>query len=61
MQIAGSMLAPLANRVNRRLLLAQVSALVGTGVMRVALALLAYELAGEAAGTVIGIALTLRI
>jgi MFS family permease len=61
MQSAGSLAAPLANRVYRRLFLAQVSALVGTGVTTVALALLAYELAGEAAGAVLGIALTLRI
>jgi Major Facilitator Superfamily len=61
MRSTASMLAPLANRVYRRLFLAQVSALVGTGVMTVALALLAYELAGEAAGAVLGIALTLRI
>ena len=52
---------PLANRVYRRLLLVQVSALVGTSVMTVALALLAYELAGNAAGTVLGVALMLRI
>jgi MFS family permease len=58
---AGLLAAPLANPVYRRLFLAQVSALVGTGVMTVALALLAYELAGEAAGAVLGIALTLRI
>jgi len=61
MQSAGSLAAPLANRVYRRLFLAQVSALVGTGVTTVALALLAYQLAGEAAGAVLGIALTLRI
>lgn len=61
MQSAGSLAAPLANRVYRRLFLAQVSALVGTGVTTVALALLAYELAGAAAGAVLGIALTLRI
>ena len=61
MPSVGSLTAPLANRVYRRLFLAQVSALVGTGVMTVALALLAYELAGQAAGAVLGIALTLRI
>ena len=61
MQSFGPLAAPLANPVYRRLFLAQVSALVGTGVMTVALALLAYELAGEAAGAVLGIALTLRI
>jgi MFS family permease len=61
MQSTGLLATPLANRVYRRLFLAQVSALVGTGVMTVALALLAYELAGGAAGAVLGIALTLRI
>ena len=61
MQRVGSLAAPLANRIYRRLFLAQVTALVGTGVMTVALALLAYELASEAAGAVLGIALTLRI
>jgi len=61
MQSFGSLAAPLANRVYRRLFLAQVSALVGTGVMTVALALLAYELASEGAGVVLGIALMLRI
>jgi hypothetical protein len=61
MPSAGCLAAPLANRVYRRLFLSQVSALLGTGVMTVALALLAYELAGEAAGAVLGIAFTLRI
>jgi Major Facilitator Superfamily len=61
MQSAVSLAAPLANRVYRRLFFAQVSALVGTGVTTVAPALLAYELAGEATGAVLGIALTLRI
>jgi hypothetical protein len=56
-----SLASPLANRVYRHLYLAQISALTGTGVMTVGLALLAYELAGEAAGAVLGIALTLRI
>lgn len=53
--------APLGNRVYRRLYLAQISALTGSGVMTVALALLAYRLAGENAGAVLGIALSLRI
>ena len=53
--------SPLRDRTYRRLYLAQISALVGSGVMTVALALLAYQLAGENAGAVLGIALSLRI
>ena len=56
-----SLASPLANRVYRHLYLAQISALTGTGVMTVGLALLAYRLAGEDAGAVLGIALSLRI
>ena len=52
---------PLANRTYRHLYLAQISALTGTGVMTVGLALLAYQLAGDDAGAVLGIALSLRI
>jgi MFS family permease len=56
-----SIASPLANRVYRHLYLAQISALTGTGVMTVGLALLAYQLAGDDAGAVLGIALSLRI
>jgi MFS family permease len=56
-----SIASPLSNRVYRHLYLAQISALTGTGVMTVGLALLAYELAGDGAGAVLGIALSLRI
>ena len=56
-----SIASPLADRVYRHLYLAQISALTGTGVMTVGLALLAYQLAGEDAGAVLGIALSLRI
>jgi MFS family permease len=56
-----SIASPLANRVYRHLYFAQISALTGTGVMTVGLALLAYRLAGDDAGTVLGIALSLRI
>lgn len=56
-----SIASPLANRVYRHLYLAQISAFTGTGVMTVGLALLAYQLAGENAGAVLGIALSLRI
>ena len=53
--------SPLPNRVYRHLYLAQISALTGTGVMTVGLAPLAYQLAGENAGAVLGVALSLRI
>ncbi|MEV0246351.1 MFS transporter [Nocardia sp. NPDC050712] len=44
-----------------RLFTAQVSALFGTGLTTVALGLLAYELAGAAAGAVLGTALTIKM
>lgn len=52
---------PLANRTYRRLYLAQVIGLAGTGVTTVALGLLAYDLAGANAGAVLGIALALKM
>jgi MFS family permease len=55
------MLAPLKNATYRRLFSAQVIALLGTGLTTVALALLAYELAGDQAGTVLGTALALKM
>ena len=55
------MLSPLADRTYRRLFLAQVIALAGTGLATVALALLAYDLAGGEAGTVLGTALALKM
>ena len=58
---AGSMHGPLANATYRRLLGAQVIALVGTGLTSVALTLLAYDLADENAGAVVGIALALKM
>ncbi|MES1945308.1 NreB protein [Salinisphaera sp. PC39] len=51
----------LANAGWRRLFAAQVAALVGTGLTTVALALLAYDLAGGDAGRVLGIALALKM
>lgn len=51
----------LSNRNYRKLYSAQVIALAGTGLTTIALALLAYELAGEAAGQVLGTALTLKM
>ncbi len=49
------------NRAYRRLFVAQVLALVGTGLATVALGLLAYELAGARAGEVLGTALAVKM
>lgn len=55
------MLEILANRTYRHLFLAQVIALVGTGLATVALSLLAYDLAGASAGVVLGTALAIKM
>ncbi len=55
------MLSILHNRTYRHLLAAQVVALTGTGLATIALGLLAYDLAGEAAGLVLGTALTIKM
>ena len=55
------MLQVLANRTYRHLFLAQVIALVGTGLATVALGLLAYDLAGAEAGAVLGTALAIKM
>lgn len=55
------MLHVLANRTYRHLFLAQVIALVGTGLATVALGLLAYDLAGADAGVVLGTALAIKM
>ena len=55
------MLSVLKNRTYRHLLAAQVVALTGTGLATVALSLLAFDLAGDAAGMVLGIALTIKM
>jgi len=55
------MTSPLADSRFRRLYAAQVTALAGTGLSTIALALLAYELAGENAGFVLGIAFALKM
>ena len=55
------MLSVLANRTYRHLFLAQVIALVGTGLATVALGLLAFEIAGANAGAVIGTALAISV
>lgn len=53
--------SPLANPAFRRLFSAQVIALVGTGMTTVALTLLAYDLAGDNAGVVLGTALACKM
>ncbi len=55
------MLSVLANVTYRRLFTAQVTSLIGTGLATVALALLAYDLAGGDAGAVLGTALALKM
>ncbi|MEO1109455.1 MAG: MFS transporter [Pseudomonadota bacterium] len=55
------MLSVLHNRTYRHMLAAQVIALTGTGLATIALGLLAYDLAGEAAGLVLGAALTIKM
>ncbi|MCY1335077.1 H+ Antiporter protein [compost metagenome] len=55
------MLDVLTHRTYRHLFLAQVIALVGTGLATVALGLLAYDLAGANAGSVLGTALAIKM
>lgn len=55
------MLSVLGHPVYRRLFGAQVVALVGTGVLTVALGLLAYDIAGGEAGVVLGTALAIKM
>lgn len=55
------MITVLRNPTYRRLFSAQVVALIGTGLLTVALGLLAFELAGAAAGSVLGTALTIKM
>lgn len=55
------MLDVLRHRIYRHLFLAQVIALVGTGLATVALGLLAFELAGDRAGAVLGTALAIKM
>lgn len=55
------MLGVLSNRTYRHLFLAQIIALVGTGLLTVALGLLAYQLAGADAGSVLGTALAIKM
>lgn len=55
------MLALLAHRTYRHLFAAQVVALIGTGLATVALGLLAFDLAGDNAGMVLGTALAIKM
>ncbi|MDO9199959.1 MAG: MFS transporter [Hydrogenophaga sp.] len=55
------MLDILSNRTYRHLFAAQVIALIGTGLATVALGLLAFELAGDNAGMVLGTALAIKM
>ncbi|MDA0338827.1 MAG: MFS transporter [Proteobacteria bacterium] len=55
------MLSILADRTYRHLFLAQVVALLGTGLATVALALLAYDLAQEQAGMVLGAVFAIKM
>ncbi|NNH75879.1 MFS transporter [Nocardia uniformis] len=55
------MIDVLRNRQFRRLFTAQVVALLGTGLLTVALGLLAYDLAGNRAGAVLGTALAIKM
>ena len=51
----------LRNKTYRRLFFAQIIALIGTGLTTVALGLLAFDLAGDQAGTVLGTALAIKM
>ncbi|MGC1269677.1 MAG: MFS transporter [Croceibacterium sp.] len=55
------MLAVLANRTYRHLFLAQIVALVGTGLATVALGLLAVDIAGAEGGAVLGTAMAIKM
>ncbi|QDM19113.1 MFS transporter [Tardiphaga sp. vice352] len=55
------MLSVMANRTYRHLFAAQVIALIGTGMMTVSLGLLAFKIAGDKAGAVLGTALAIKM
>jgi MFS family permease len=55
------MLSVLDNRTYRHLFAAQAIALIGTGMMTVALGLLAFKIAGDKAGAVLGTALAIKM
>jgi len=55
------MFSPLRNAAYRHLFIAQVAALLGTGMATVALGLLAHDLAGAGAGEILGVALAIKM
>jgi MFS family permease len=55
------MISPLRNRSYRLLFGAQVCALLGTGLITVALALMAHEIAGRRAGEILGMVLAIKM
>lgn len=55
------MSTPFSNPTWRRLFSAQITSLIGTGITTIALALLAWDLAGNKAGEVLGTALALKM
>ncbi|MBU1345344.1 MAG: MFS transporter, partial [Alphaproteobacteria bacterium] len=55
------MFSPLRHSAYRHLFMAQVSALLGTGMATVALGLLAHDLAGASAGEILGAALAIKM
>jgi MFS family permease len=55
------MFSPLRHAAYRHLFLAQVAALLGTGMATVALSLLAHDLAGASAGQILGAALAIKM
>lgn len=57
----GLLMKALSNPMFRHLFAAQIVGLVGTGLATVALGLLAWELAGEGAGAVLGTALAIKM
>ena len=56
-----SIFSPLANPVFRQLFMAQVLSLIGSGMATVALGLLAYQIAGQSAGVILGTALAIKM
>ena len=55
------MLSVLADRTYRHLFLAQIVALLGTGMATIALGLLAYDLAGDRAALILGTVFTIKM
>ena len=56
-----TLLTPLKNSIYRRLFTAHVLALTATGLLNVGLGLLAFDIAGDRAGAVVSMALTIKI